>query len=185
MVVQKTVTTAEEFDHYALLPDNAGRLLELIGGEVIEVVSNGVASEIGMFLGSSLTAFVRPRGLGRITGADGGYMIGSERYIPDAAFIAKQKQPKPSRAAYNPTPPDLAVEVLSPSNTDAEMRINIVNYLQVGTLVWVINPDARRVEVYAPGQPPRIIGIGGTLDSGDVLPEFTLAVKEIFPESAE
>ncbi|MCC6805294.1 MAG: Uma2 family endonuclease [Anaerolineae bacterium] len=182
MAVQKIAMTETDFEQFVALPENAERLFEFIGGEIVEVVSNGYSSEIGARMIFQLSLFVLPRGLGRITGADGGYRISGERYMPDAAFISKTKQPEPFRGAWNPTPPDLAVEVLSPSNTDAEMRIKIVNYLQVGTVVWVINPDARRVEVYAPGQPPRIVGIDGTLDGGDVLPEFALAVKEIFAE---
>lgn len=182
MVVQKTVTTAEEFDQFATLPENVGRSLELIGREIVEVVSNNYASEIAALMLVRLGMYALPRGLGRITGADGGYVVGGERYIPDVAYISKQKQPKPSRAAYNPIPPDLVVEVLSPSNTPTEMRIKVVNYLRVGTVVWVVDPDQQRVEVYVPGQSPRLVGIDGTLDGGDVLPEFTLAVKEIFAE---
>jgi len=180
MAVQKLGVTETEFDQFVLLPENAGRLFELVGGEIVEVVSNGYSSELGGLMVTWLNVFVRPRGLGRVTGADGGYMIGSERYIPDAAFVSKQKQPEPSYAAYNPTPPDLAVEVLSPSNSPAEIRIKVVNYLRVGATVWVVDADQQRVEVYMPGQPPRVLGIGDTLDGGDVLPGFELAVREIF-----
>ncbi|MEJ5197516.1 MAG: SdrD B-like domain-containing protein, partial [Anaerolineae bacterium] len=49
-----------------------------------------------------------------VTGADGGYRVGDERYIPDVAFVSQSRQPAPSRDAYNAIAPDLAVEVLSP-----------------------------------------------------------------------
>ena len=182
MVVQTKPVTAEEFERFVMLPENAERLFELVGGEIVEVVSNSESSELGALMIILLGSFVRPRGLGRITGADGGYIISGERYLPDCAYISKAKQPKRSRVAYNPTPPDLAVEVLSPSNTPTEMRIKIVNYLRAGVLVWVVDPDLQRVEVYAPDQPPRILGLTDTLDGGSVLPGFTLAVKDIFSE---
>ncbi len=182
MAMEKIGTTVEDFERFVALPENAERSFEFIGGEIVEVVSNGESSEIGALFVAMLTLFVRPRKLGRITGADGGYMIGGERYIPDAAFISIQKQPKRSRAAYNPIPPDLVVEVLSPSNSPADMRIKVVNYLRAGTAVWVVDPDLQRVEVYVPGQPPRILGVNDTLDGGAILPGFELVVKDIFSE---
>src|SRR5690349_21483398 len=125
MVVQTARMSLEEFEQFIALPENAERSFELVGGEIVEVVSNSESSEIGGLFVTALNNFVRPRGLGRVTPADGGYMISGEPYIPDAAFISKEKQPKRLRVAYNPVPPDLAVEVLSPSSTPAQMRIKI------------------------------------------------------------
>jgi Uma2 family endonuclease len=119
--------------------------------------------------------------MGRVTGADGGYVVSGERYIPDVAFISKEKQPEPSHEAYNTTPPDLAVEVLSPSNDPGDIRIKLFNYLRAGTVVWLVDPDKKEVEVYASGQAKKL-GLDSILDGGDVLPGFTLPVKEIFPD---
>jgi Uma2 family endonuclease len=181
MAVQTRRATAEEFDRFVQLPENADRLFEYVGGEIIEVVSNNYSSEIAMLIGAAILAFAREKRPGRVTGADGGYMVSGERYIPDVAFISKEKQPEPSHEAYNPTPPDLAVEVLSPSNDLSDIRIKLVNYLNAGTVVWIVDPEKKQVEVYAPGQAKKL-GLDGTLDGGDVLPGFTLPVKEIFPE---
>jgi len=180
MVLETKTLTAEEFDRIALLPENADKLLEFIGGRIVEVVSNSYSSELGMLVGSALTVFVRQRGLGRVTGANGGYMVNGERYIPDATFISKARQPEPSHAAYNPNAPDLAVAVLSPSNTDDEIATKVVNYHLAGTIVWVVNPDKQYVVVYIPNQKPRVIGTDGVLDGGDLLPGFSLPVKDIF-----
>lgn len=185
MAVQERRYTVEEFDEFVELPENADRLFEYVGGEVVEVVSNNYSSEIAAIILAALVGFTRANGLGRVTGADGGYMVAGERYIPDAAFISKARQPEPSHAAYNPNPPDLAVEVLSPSNDLHGMRVKIVNYLYAGATVWVVDLARKRVEVYRPGQSPEIVGVNGTLSGDVVLPGFTLPVKEIFPDQPE
>jgi Uma2 family endonuclease len=182
MVAKTQPMTVEEFEQFALLPENADRLLEYIGGEIVEMVSNNYSSIVGALILAEITLYVKRHGLGYVTGADGGYRVAGERYIPDVAFMSKARQPEPSRDAYNPNPPDLAVEVLSPSNQPDPLRIKIANYLAAGTRVWVVDPDARAVEVYTPGQRAHKIGIDGTLEGGDILPGFTLAVKDIFPE---
>jgi len=180
MVVQKV--SSEDFDTFVMLPENRDRLFEFIGGEIIEVVSNGKSSRMGMRVGARINLFVEQHDLGYVTGADGGYMVSGERYIPDAAFVSKQRQPEPSNEPYNPIAPDLAVEVLSPSNDASEMRIKIVNYVRAGTTVWVFDPDKKHVEIYSPHHSPRVIGLDETLDGGNILPGFTLPVRDIFPE---
>lgn len=151
MAVQSKYTV-EEFDRLAALPENADKLLEYVGGEIVEVVSNNYSSLIGLRIGARLLLFVEEQGLGFVTGADGGYRVLGERYIPDVAFVSKEKQPAPSHDAYNRNPPDLAVEILSPSNDPEDVRIKLVNYLRAGTTVWIVTPDKKRVEVYVPGQ---------------------------------
>lgn len=182
MVSQPALITTDAFDEFIARPENSDRLFELIHGEIVEVVSNGESSEIGMLIGGFLTVFVRQHKLGRVTGADGGYMVSGERYIPDAAYISKARQPQASRAAYNPLAPDLAVEVLSPSNDPSDMRIKVVNYLRAGCVVWLVDPAQQHIEVYVPEQSPLVLTISDTLDGGTLLPGFTLAVSEIFAD---
>jgi Uma2 family endonuclease len=172
--------TVDEFENYLALPANSGRSFELIAGEVVEVAPDDYAAQIGAFIVSMLSVFARPRGLGRVTGADGGYVIGDERYFPDAAFSAKQQRTGILYSGYNALAPDLAVEILSSAKNDVAVRIKVVNYLRIGTAVWVVDPDAQRVEVYAFDAPPRLAHIGDVLDGGSVLPGFTLPVAEIF-----
>ncbi len=182
MTVDTRRMTVEEFDQFVLLPENADKSFEYIAGEIIEVVSNDRSAEIAMIIGAFITVFVLQHQLGRVTGADGGYIIAGERYIPDFAYTSKLRKPKPSGEAYSSVTPDLVVEVLSPANTAAEMRVKVINYLHDGVTVWIVDPDKKRVEVYAPDQPSKVVDIKGTLDGGSVLPGFTLAVKDIFPE---
>jgi len=176
--------SVEEFDQFVLLPGHVARQYEFIGGEVVEVVSNQVASYVALRVGYFITAYLMQHPIGYATGADGGYVVAGERYIPDVGFITRQRQPALSDRPYNPLAPDLAVEVLSPTNDPHDMRIKVGNYLTAGTVVWVIRPDTRTVEVYTPGAPVRRLGIDGTLDGGAVLPGFSLAVADIFPGDA-
>ncbi len=178
MVVQ-TRLTVEEFDTLVELPENADKRLEFMGGEVVEVVTNSYASEIAARILIKIGTFNDQKNLGRITGADGGYKVSGERYIPDVAFISKVRQPESSHESYNPNPPDLAVEVVSPSDVPKDITAKVVNYLAAGTVVWVIYPDDKEANVFEPGQPVKTVGIDGALDGGKVLPGFTLLLKDV------
>ncbi len=183
---QPKTMSAEEFDVYALLPQNRDRLLQYIGGEVVEVVSNSLSSKIAMLVGGRIMTFVEAHNLGHVTGADGGYRVSGERYIPDAAFISYSRQPELSyEEGYLPVAPDLAVEVLLPGNTEDEMAIKIANYLAAGTVVWMFKPLPQTVAVFVPGKLVRILTVNDTLDGGDGLPGFTRAVKDAFPRKRE
>jgi Uma2 family endonuclease len=174
--------TAADFDQMIALPENVDKRLELIGSRVVEAVSNNYSSETAANLLAEIKVFAKRRSLGRVTGANGGYMVAGERYIPDVAFISFERQPEPSYAAYNPQPPDLVVEVLSPSDDEANLRIKIVNYLRVGTIVWVVDPVKKLVEVYVPDESPQTLAVNDILDGGSVLPGFEIPVNDIFPE---
>ena len=111
---------------------------------------------------------------------------------PDLSFIRWDSVDDPEEIA-NPAgafleyPPDLAVEVLSPSNTRREMEIKLEEYAKAGVkLVWYVDPERKEVDVYPKGSPKRkkTVGVGGTLDGGDLLPGFTLAVAKIFEKRA-
>lgn len=182
MAIQRTHVSAEEFDQFVVQPENINRLFELIHGEIVEVVSNGYSSILGARLAGRLSIWADTFELGWVTGADGGYMINGERYIPDVAYISKAKRPTPSYDGYNPIAPDLAVEVLSPGNAPLDMRVKIFNYGLAGTVVWVVDPDTKLVEVYTPGQAAQVLTIEDTLDGGTLLPNFTLALKDLFKE---
>lgn len=181
MAVGTQYITVEAFETFAALPENADRLFEYIGGEVCEVVSNPRSSAIALRIAYFINAYLIQHPIGHTTGADGGYMVAGERYIPDVGYISKARQPRLAEEGYNPEPPELAVEVLSPSNDPDLMRIKTANFLAVGTIVWIVNPATQIVEVYAPGQPVQRLGMDDTLSGETVLPGFALAVSDVFP----
>lgn len=169
--------TVEVFDVFAAQSD---KLYEYIAGEVVEVPSNAFSSKISITIAGFLFIFLRANPIGHLTGENGGYQVAGERYAPDVAFISFEKQPELAKHGYNPNPPDLAVEVVSPGNLERHLRVKVFNYLAVGTVVWLVDPELRQIEVYVPGEAVRVLGMDDTLDGGDVLPGFSLAVKEIF-----
>ncbi len=178
-----TKTPVDEFDHFVQLPENADRLFEFVGGEIVEVPSNPYASKISQIISGEIYLYLKSNNLGHLTGEAGGYMVSGERYAPDVAFISRIKQPRLVSEGYNPNPPDLAVEVDIPStySTQRNLFTKTVNYLAAGTVVWIVLPERKEVEVFVPGQPKRTLVINDVLDGGDVLPGFQLAVKDIFP----
>lgn len=185
MIVPYKTLTVEEFDIFVHLPENIDRLFEFVGGEIVEVPSNPYASKIGYNIGFPVKLFLREGSIeGHVTGEAGGYMVSGERYAPDVAFISKIRQFELAREGYNPNPPDFAVEIDFPSTYQSQkvLRRKIANYLAAGTLLWVVYPESRTVEVYAPGKPVQIFDIDGVLDGNDVLPGFKLAVKDIFAD---
>jgi len=175
------VWTPETFDEYALLPENRHRLLELIGGELVEVVASPKSSNVGADILTYINSFVLEHDLGHITGADGGYRVGQERYIPDVGFISYSRQPElESIEGYNPLPPDLAVEVVSPNDRDEDIEIKVANYLAAGTIVWLVREARQRISIFKPGQPVTVLGIHDVLEDSNLLPGFTLPLSKVF-----
>ena len=181
MVFQAKHYTVEEFDQFVDLPINVDKLFEYIGGEVLEVPSNPYSSYLATRLSRHIANFVEEHQLGFVTGEAGGYIVSGERYAPDVAFISFTKQKELAKTGYNPNPPDLAVEVLSPTDNEKKLSVKISNYLAAQTSVIVIYPEEREIALHKPGQPVVILGIEDTLTVESVLPNFMVAVKDIFP----
>lgn len=179
-----TKTSVEMFDAFVRLPENADKLFEFVAGEIIEVPSIPYSSYIAGRIFRRIANFVEDNDLGFTTGEAGGYMVSGERYAPDVAFISRIKQARLVSEGYNPNPPDLAVEVDVPSTYTSQRNLftKTVNYLAAGTVVWIVFPERKEVEVYVPGERLRVLGAGDVLDGGDILPGFQLAVKDIFPQ---
>jgi Uma2 family endonuclease len=177
---QKAYTDAE-FESFIRLPENAEKRFELIDGEIIEVPSNPYSSEIAALIIHALLSFVLGRKLGRVTGEGAGYIVAGRRLSPDVAFVSAARQEQLAREGYNPIAPDLAVEVVSPTDKQPEIRRKLAIYAEGGVLVWLVYPEQRRVEIYAPDQPVEIMFEGNVLSGGTALPGFSLPLADIFP----
>ncbi len=162
------------------------RLCELVEGVLVEKIMGYVESLLAGALLATLRGFVVPRNLGLVSGADGMMRLfpGLVR-IPDVAFVSWDRVPG-GRVPREPVPtliPDLAVEVLSAGNTDAEMDRKRSEYFGAGVrLLWVVNAERRTVTVYASATTMEVLAEDRTLSGGDVLPGFTLELRDLFAE---
>jgi Uma2 family endonuclease len=179
MAVQQRYTL-EDFEAFIQLPENSDRLFEFIGGEIVEVPSNPYSSQLASRISGFLFIYLMQNTIAHLTGEAGGYWVSGERYAPDVAVLLKSRQAELVKEGYNPNPPDLAVEVVSPTDDERRLRIKVTNYLAAGTTLWVIYPETKEVEVYAPGQPYQVAGVDGTLTAEHILRGFTVAVNDIF-----
>jgi Uma2 family endonuclease len=123
-----------------------------------------------------------------VTGADGTYIVLDKPQtvlVPDAAFVRRGRLPGLVRPKiYIPVPPDLAVEVRSPSDEPGELAKKLSLYRRAGVpLVWWVDPALRTVAVYRDGELVAELGEGDELDGGDIFPGFRLPVSEIFAEA--
>jgi Uma2 family endonuclease len=161
------------------------RLFELVDGVLVEKPVGYEESLLAMFLGTALTEFVEDKKLGWVTGEAGMMRVlpGQVR-MPDIGFVSRARAPD-GRRPKGPVAsisPDLAVEVLSASNTAAEMTRKRREYFEGGTrLVWLVDPIARTVAVYtSPETPIAILQEHDTLDGGELLPGFALSLRTLF-----
>ena len=159
---------------------------ELIRGELIQMPpASHLHSILAGWIVTVLNMHVRPRQLGHVSGADGGYILSRNPDVvvaPDAAFVrADRLPPQDDMPTYPELAPDLAVEVVSPSDRMNDVSDKVMLYLDAGTrLVWVVQPRFKTVTVHYPDRTTRTVTIDDKLHGGDVLPGFTLAVADLF-----
>ncbi len=178
MAVEKQITTIEEFVQFALQPENSDREFEFIDGEIIEKMPGRTSNSL---IHSILTGEVRPfckaHGIPcYTTNADGAFDVRGSVLALDFSF----KHTPMSNDYPDPVAPEWAVEVISPTDEVGKIRQKRAIYLAAGILLWEIYPEDRVVEVYALDRPVRTYGIEDTVDTGDLLPGFKLALKDIF-----
>jgi len=158
------------------------RLCELVDQTLVEKPVGYWEGIIAANLIALLTAYVNPRDLGAVSGADSTMRMKSGRIrLPDVSFVCKTRLP----TTLDPVPslaPDLAIEVLSEGNTAEEMRQKLSEYFQSGTrLAWLVDPASRSVSVYdGPTAPSTVLAETESLDGGAVLPGLSVRIADIF-----
>ena len=176
------LTTVEELERDGT-PE--GRY-ELIDGELVEISpSGGNSSSVGATVLVYLDNHVRPRRLGKLYNAEGGFVLFPGRDVvraADVAFVrADRLPPPPERRGFLRLAPDLVVEVISPSDRMSEVLDKVGMWLEAGVrLLWLVDPRVRTVTVYEPGRAPRVVGVGNELVGEPVLPGFRLALADLF-----
>ncbi len=159
-------------------------LCELVDGTLVEKGMGFEESELGAFLIHALLSFLTHHDLGIVAGESGGLRLrpGLIR-VPDVSFISWDMIPDRDRprAAVPKIAPTLAVEILSKSNTRAEIDRKIREYFAAGSqLVWIIDPKTQTVRVHTSVSESSLLAKNDTLDGGTVLPGFQLKLKNFF-----
>lgn len=181
-VLEKTIVetmTADEFESSPLAETH-----ELIRGELYPIMPAGTLHGIvASRLSAYLTIYVIENGLGEVTAAETGFKLKNNSTVgADVAFIGKENLARfgvPD--SFFPTAPDLAVEVISPSNTSEEISTKVEDYLSSGSrLVWIVYPKRKVVVVYRANNMVSFLHEPEELDGEDVIPNFRLPLDKIF-----
>jgi len=172
--------TAEE---YALLPED-GEQHELQAGTLIaEPQPFPRHAQIQARLARILVDFVEPRALGVVL-TQGGFLLSRHPdtvRAPDVAFVRRDRfDADEAERSFFRGAPDLAIEILSPTNRPGETHAKVADYLAAGSkLVWVIDPAHEVVSVYRSLLAPRCIGADGVIQGDDVLPGLSISVATL------
>lgn len=181
MATAQRLMTAEELLRW---PDD-GQRHELIAGELRTMPPAGEEhGTIAMSVGSMLAGYVREHQLGRVVAAETGFLLTTNPdtvRAADVAFIARERAGASPVTGYRPGAPDLAIEVVSPTDRYSEVEEKVATWLAHGTrLVLVVDPRRRTVTVHrSPTQVQRLT-VADTLDGAEVVPGWTLPVRELF-----
>ncbi len=165
------------------------RLCELVDGTLVEKPLGFYESRLAVTLIFFLELYSRDNDLGIVLGEAGLMRVEPKQVrIPDVAFYSWEQFPGrilPLGSILDRVP-DLAVEILSPSNTKKEMARKRKEYFLGGcTLVWEVDPLKRTVRVFTSPDESTLVREKGTLDGGTVLPGFTLRVAQWFEEAGQ
>ena len=167
-------------DEFLRLPDD-GRKWELVDGEAREVPTGHKPDAIGIQVAVLLKPHARGRGV--LAGSQAGFrMTTGNIRSPDVSFTRKERMPngQPSEG-FEDFAPDLAVEIISPSEQPDEMARKVAEYFGAGAeQVWHLFPDTKRVTIYYSPFDTADVGPAETLDAGDLLPGFSCRVEELF-----
>ena len=179
MSTVQQITTAEQ-----LLVANLPHC-ELIGGELVMMSPAGF--DHGRFASRIVAALenhTAQRGLGFVTTAEAGFQLAHDPdtvRAPDVAFVRADRIPSDGVQGFFQGAPDIAVEVVSPNDRANEVVAKVQDWLRAGcAMVWVVDPKNRTVTVHCNGREITVLTVADTLTGGDVLPEFSMRVADVF-----
>ena len=161
---------------------------ELLQGEIIMSPAGSEHGRISFLVAIAIAIdrHAMQHGLGVVFDSSTGFRLSPDDLLsPDAGFVVKSRLAGMKRLprGFFPGAPDLAVEVLSPSDTPGHTHEKLTQYFSHGTrLVWIINPAERNALVYRTPEADRLLRVTDTLDGEDVLPGFRLSLAELFAE---
>ncbi|MCX7411361.1 MAG: Uma2 family endonuclease [Planctomycetales bacterium] len=180
--------TATVEDVLRLCDREPKRLCELVDGVLVEKVMGHQESRLAARLIFVLQSYLEEQDLGIVSGADGPHQILFDQVrFPDVAYIAYDRIPEGADPS-TPVPdwiPTIAVEILSRSNTKAEMTRKLRDYFEAGVeLVWYVDPSDRTVRVYHSLEAVTTLTDADDLDGEQLLPGFRLSIRDWFDRAS-
>ena len=179
MQQSKIRITTEAFEEF--LATHREGLYELIEGEIVEKMVTEQHGSIAVNISAAIHAYLKKHKLGRVSVEARHAPVGDKfnDRLPDVSF-RQTNAPAVEKGAVQGMP-DLAVEIKSPDDSNKQMRATADFYLANGCkMVWLVFPDKKLVEVHQPDGNYETYVDGDTISGGDVLPDFTITVAEIF-----
>ena len=179
-MTSQTQMTTSEFAAFALASDQR---MELVDGEIItlSLVSLKHSRVVGKVL-SRLTVWAE-NGAGGMVGTELGFNLDPQTVrAADVYYISPENSVgMEDYDGFWDGAPDLAVEVVSPTERASDIEAKISDYLAAGTrLMWIIYPRTRTVHVIRPNEPRPVLNAADTLSAPDILPGFALSVATLF-----
>ncbi len=176
MAVKTKLMTAEEFWELGDIGS-----AELVRGEVVMYSpTGGLHGLVEARLVSLLLQFVREHDLGVVMSGEAGVLLFREPdtvRAPDIMFFRKGKLEEIPEG-FIQTPPDLVIEIVSPNDRWSDLEGKVDDYLRAGVkVVWIVDPQRKTVLVLPERKTLRE---GDTLEGGEILPNFSLKVADIF-----
>jgi Uma2 family endonuclease len=183
MHIAEHLITIDEFEDFIAQAEQRERHYELIDGRIVE---QSMPTErhglLALKLGARLLAYCEISGRGRVGVEIRAYSASADPHNlrqPDISYYADASRPIVERGAV-PQLPDLAIEIKSPDDSLKDMRAKAIYYLAHGSeMVWLIQPEKRLIDVYTHND-VRVLDRHDTLEGGELLPEFSLLVAELF-----
>src|SRR6266498_1651301 len=170
------------------LPED-GYLHEVVDDELVKSPKNdSYHGDICAELLTALRTFAKAHRLGAVWDSSTGFwMLTRNCRAPDVSFVSRERLArmgfKRSTRKFFPGAPDLAVEILSPNNTRAEIDARLRDFFASGTqIAWIIDPDTQSAEVCRSLTQRRLIGPGGELDGEHLLPGFRYSISDLFKD---
>ena len=171
------IRTAEQL----LESSHMGRT-ELVRGELaVMLPAGGRHGQLAMRIGHVLAEFVDRHELGEVLAAETGFVLARDPdtvRAPDVAFVRRGRE---IGDGFIEGAPDLAVEVLSPSDRPGYVREKVAEWLEAGAgAVWVVDPIEQTAQVHTPNCEPTALASADTLTGGELLPGFELPLAQVF-----
>jgi Uma2 family endonuclease len=177
---RRTLLTADELEQ---MPDDDSVQVELDEGELIIMPPAGPGhGSVEVRIARIIANYVEEHDLGEVYSGDTGFRLNDMVVrAPDVAFVRKERIEAIASEGFARGAPDLAVEILSPSNKPGQLERKIAQYFAAGCqTVWIVNRKQRTVEVLGLDGARRLLGSGDTITAPELLPGFAIQVAKLF-----